>query len=93
MLLSEKQAFDQTEKPDKWRCQKAWNNAHHDERRAHDLVARAIRAGTLKKGRCTVCGSLRSEAHHPRYDQPLLVEWMCRKHHRELHAALRRASK
>jgi hypothetical protein len=80
------------EKPDPWRHQKRWNNAHREARRAHDLVARAIRRGDLIRGQCEVCGSFRVQGHHDRYDEPLMVRWLCPRHHRALHAEQRRAS-
>jgi hypothetical protein len=86
-LLSDRK----NEIPDKWRCQKRWNNANQEARRAHRAVAAALRAGTLKRGQCEVCGSFRAEAHHDRYDAPLDVRWFCRAHHRQLHAARRKA--
>lgn len=76
----------------KWFAQIRWNRENRDARRAHALVADALRAGTLKRGKCW-CGSLRVEAHHGDYTKPLEVEWVCRKHHRAIHAELRRAAK
>jgi len=32
------------------------------------------------------CGAS-AEMHHPDYDQPLMVEWLCREHHLALHKA------
>lgn len=90
MLLSDKMA-DADPKPDKWRVQKRWNRTHVDARRAHRLVARALRDGSLTRGKCW-CGSLRVEAHHPDYAEPLTVIWLCRRHHLELHADARRAA-
>ena len=91
MLLSAKQAVDQLEKPDKWRVQKRWNNSHREARRAHALVSKAVRDGTLRRGKCEVCGSLRVEAHHDDYNQPLVIRWLCRAHHQQHHATLRSA--
>lgn len=88
MLLTEKKE----EKPDKWRVQKRWNNSHRDARRAHRAVAIALKAGHLHRGKCEVCGSLRVEAHHDDYAAPLDVRWLCRRHHLEHHAELRRAA-
>jgi len=89
MLLSDKKAEDP--KPDKWRLQKRWNNTHLEARRAHREVAKALRNGTLKRGQCW-CGSFRTEGHHEDYGRPLDVIWLCRRHHRELHATARRAA-
>lgn len=41
-----------------------------------------VKAGKVKKGPCEVCGSTEKiEAHHEDYDKPLVVHWLCRKHH------------
>lgn len=56
---------------------------HH----ARWITARAIASGKLVRGACEVCGARRAvEAHHDDYYKPLSVRWLCRKHHRELHA-------
>jgi len=94
MLLTNKQAITsvadaKNEKPDKWRVQKRWNNTHREARRAHALVAAALRAGTLKRGKCW-CGSLKVEGHHHDYSKPLDVVWLCRRHHLALHAEQRK---
>lgn len=55
------------------------------QRRAGRLVNRALAQGTLAKTCCEVCGAVEVEAHHPDYDAPLSVVWLCRKHHQECH--------
>lgn len=90
MLISDKKA--EADKSDKWRVQKRWNNSHRDARLAHRAVAAALRAGTLTRGKCEVCGSLRVEAHHDDYSAPLMVRWLCRLHHQQHHALERRAA-
>lgn len=42
-----------------------------------------LKRGKLKRLPCW-CGA-RAEMHHPDYHRPLLVEWLCREHHLELH--------
>ena len=87
-MTSEK---DNPERP-KWFAQNRWNHQNREARQAHALVRVALRLGSLKRGKCW-CGSLRVEAHHPDYTKPLDVEWVCRKHHRAIHAEQRRAAK
>lgn len=55
-------------------------------------VYRAVRDGKLSRGTCEVCGSSEVQAHHDDYTQPLNVRWLCRIHHSELHAKLRRVA-
>ncbi len=90
MLLSERKS--EADKSDRWFAQRNWNNTHREARRAHALVRRAVRDGTLKRGRCVECGAFTVEAHHADYAKPLEVLWLCRRHHRALHAAQRRAA-
>lgn len=47
---------------------------------AHSYLTR----GLLKKKGCAVCGS-EAQMHHPDYDRPLDVVWLCKKHHRDAH--------
>ena len=56
------------------------------QRKAHYLVNRAIVSGELSPQPCEVCGTEeRIEAHHPDYDRPLDVMWLCARHHGEWH--------
>jgi protein-arginine kinase activator protein McsA len=34
---------------------------------------------------CCVCGSKKSQRHHPDYSNPLVVVFLCAAHHKELH--------
>lgn len=53
---------------------------------ARTAVANAIKNGRLTKHPCKICGTLlRVEAHHKDYSKPLLVKWLCKKHHNEVH--------
>ena len=45
-----------------------------------------VRRGKVIKEPCSICGDKNSEGHHPDYSQPLLVVWLCRAHHLELHS-------
>ena len=57
---------------------------HEAKRKAHRVVQAALRSGKLERHPCFCCG-LRAEAHHPDYDAPLAVSWVCTKHHAQLH--------
>lgn len=58
------------------------------KQRARREVANALRQGWLVRPQeCEKCGRShkRIEAHHPSYDQPLAVEWLCRPCHGMAH--------
>ena len=61
----------------------------HKQRKlvAQRKVSNAIRKGELARSACWYCGEPNADAHHPDYDQPLSVVWLCRKHHFQAHAA------
>jgi hypothetical protein len=63
---------------------------HPQKRAAHLAVARALRAGTLTKQPCLVCGNAKSESHHEDYTKPLDVIWFCRQHHAAHHEIKRK---
>lgn len=48
-------------------------------------TAKAIRRGDLVRKPCEVCGDHKVHAHHPDYNTPLDVMWLCPKHHSEWH--------
>ena len=62
-----------------------WIKKHPDRRNAHNILASALRRGEVVKLPCFICGSLEVEAHHPSYDLPLVVTWLCVEHHKEIH--------
>jgi hypothetical protein len=58
------------------------------KRAAHDAVRNAIRSGQLIPWPCCAVPECdrAPEAHHPDYDKPLSVVWLCPSHHKEVHA-------
>lgn len=70
--------------------QQKWNAANPLARWAHGAVQSAIRKGLLERKCCEVCGAKEAEFHHPSYQTPLIGQWLCRLHHRRLHAEERR---
>jgi hypothetical protein len=63
----------------------AWKVEHPNRRRAQVLLGSAVRTGKVERLPCFVCGE-KAEAHHPDYDRPLDVVWLCRPHHMQAHA-------
>lgn len=63
-----------------------WPEARKKKHRCRSYAQYYIKTGLLVKGPCAVDGCEQpSEMHHPDYDRPLKVVWLCRKHHRRLH--------
>jgi hypothetical protein len=61
---------------------------------AHAAVARALRMGDLTRpSDCAWCGDNRKtlHAHHPDYNRPMMVVWICPKCHIGHHGPRRRA--
>lgn len=52
---------------------------------ARTSVGNALRDGKLSKLPCWTCGEKNVQGHHPDYDSPLDVIWLCPKHHGEVH--------
>ena len=42
-------------------------------------------SGKIIRQPCEVCGGCPAEGHHSDYNKPLDVNWLCTKHHIELH--------
>lgn len=52
--------------------------------RVRALANAAIRKGELQRRPCEVCGTtVDVQKHHPDYDRPLDVVWLCGPHHRD----------
>ena len=70
--------------------QAAWRERNQLKVWAHKAVQSALRRGIITKHPCEVCGAEESEAHHPDHRSALDVQWLCRAHHKALHAAEKR---
>jgi hypothetical protein len=66
---------------------KAWREEHPEWRSAQTKVGNAIRDGRLQRWPCEICGA-KAHAHHPHYDAPLVVTWLCPTHHKAAHRLL-----
>lgn len=53
---------------------------------AHAAVRSALKRGLITRGPCEVCGDETTDAHHDDYSRPLVVRWLCRRHHKAEHA-------
>lgn len=68
---------------------KQWRADNPERYKAHTLVNNALQSGRLVKMPCFVCGSIKVEAHHPYYDPPLEVVWLCASHHKLAHSLIK----
>lgn len=62
-----------------------------NKHKAHQAVASALKSGAISAEPCFVCGG-KAEAHHPDYDAPLSVVWLCPPHHKQAHALVRKSA-
>jgi len=65
--------------------QRQYRIRNRDRIRSRRAVHIALRAGTLVKSPCQLCGDPIVEAHHDDYSRPLRVRWLCKKHHERVH--------
>ena len=59
--------------------------------RCNKIIYNAIKENKILKGICMVCKEAKTDAHHENYNKPLEVLWLCRKHHKQLHASMNKA--
>lgn len=69
--------------------QAAWRERNPKKYWAHVATKSALRRGLVVQQPCEICGDAKSEAHHDDYDRPLLIQWLCRKHHKAHHKAVK----
>ncbi|GAA6202478.1 hypothetical protein [Aquicoccus sp. SU-CL01552] len=65
--------------------QQRWRKRNPLKYWAHRATHAGLRDGLIKRKPCEVCGDENAEAHHDDYHRPLVVRWLCRKHHRAVH--------
>lgn len=70
---------------------KEYYNANPLKNKAWSAFWNAKKYGKITTQPCEICGtSERIEGHHPDYNKPLEVIWLCAKHHREVHSEILR---
>lgn len=69
--------------------QHKWRQAHPKQTWAHQCLRSALKRGLIIQEPCQECGDPNSEAHHPDYDRPMDVVWLCRAHHKAEHRRLK----
>jgi hypothetical protein len=72
------------------RVDAAYKAEHPKRRKAQQALGNAVRDGRVIPQPCFICGD-RAEGHHPNYDAPLDVVWLCPTHHKQAHALVQAA--
>lgn len=65
----------------------AWAIKHPNRRAASNILNNALRDGKVIRHPCFICGR-KAHAHHPDYDRPLDVVWLCPLHHKQAHSLI-----
>jgi hypothetical protein len=52
-----------------------------NKKNANHIIKNLLKYGIIYPQECQVCGNDIAIAHHPDYRNPLLIEWLCWKHH------------
>lgn len=68
-----------------------WAKKYPERDKARRILQSHVRSGHIVPLPCLVCGES-AEAHHPDYSSPLDVVWLCRIHHKQTHAMVRKAA-
>ena len=76
---------DTKNKPGAYAAQARWRSANPKKVWAQRALRSAIKAGLISPEPCEVCGAEPADGHHPDYDRPMDVRWLCRRHHRAAH--------
>jgi len=67
------------------KSRRKWRKNNPEKYAAHIIVTNALASGKFVRQPCEICGNKNSQAHHEDYSKPLVVRWLCDKHHREVH--------
>lgn len=66
--------------------QQRWRRDNPRRYLAHLYIGTAKRLGLVTPQPCEVCGAEKADAHHDDYSRPGEVRWLCRRHHKQIHA-------
>jgi hypothetical protein len=60
--------------------------AHPMKQRAREILTLALQYGKIKSGPCIIpgCTETKTEGHHPIYQKPQLIVWLCHTHHKQV---------
>lgn len=77
---------EQSTRKSKYARQARWRSRNPLKVWAHSALQSALRRGLIERKPCEVCGDPNSEGHHDDYQKPMVVRWLCRRHHKAEHA-------
>lgn len=83
--LEKARLWNISNKKQKSAINRAYREANPKKYVAQSAVGNALHRGDLVKQPCEVCGKSEVHGHHPDYDKPLEVMWLCPEHHSEWH--------
>jgi len=69
--------------------QAKWRDKNPKAVWAQAALRSALKRGLAIAKPCEVCGAEPAEAHHPDYDKPAEVIWLCRLHHKAEHRRMK----
>jgi hypothetical protein len=70
----------------KFPAQAKWRSRNPQKLWAQRALRAALKMGLIQPKPCQRCGAEPAEAHHPSYDRPAYVVWLCRRCHRGEHS-------
>ena len=72
-----------------------WQRNNPEKFEAKDAVKCAIKLGGLVRGKCEVCGAIKTGGHHDSYKEEdwLKVRWLCPRHHSQFHREFNKINK
>lgn len=85
LRLESKRKWDLENPERKAEVTKKYRENNPKKYKAHSMVGSAIKSGKLTPQPCSVCSAEKAHGHHPDYDKPLDVIWLCAEHHSEWH--------
>jgi len=67
-----------------------WQSKNSYKVKAQKKLQQAVKDKKVMKRACLYCNSTKTVAHHPNYNLPLQVIWVCHIHHRGIHYTTKR---
>ena len=68
-----------------WRETHPLNAEQRCKDNARSKAGAYVKRGLIERYPCEICDEGESQMHHPDYNKPYDVRWLCKRHHLELH--------